>query len=271
MDNQQHEILNDEVDLLSTLKRVLNALQTRIKWLILFLIVSVIVAMTLSFTVVLPIYKGVMVIKPRFLTTGELSSIAFPLTASIKSGRDTLVSKALSITLKEAESLSDISVKSQVDSVTVLVSVDAESKAIFNDKMQQNLVDFFQNSKYASKLKGLTLERKKARLATLEMEINRLDTLKKRLETGKLSGMLMSGSDLYNTSINLANERTTIKQYLDEKEDIDIVSSFAYTEKASDFKHSTMLLAGIALGIVAWLLLVVILEIKIMLAKLKDK
>ncbi len=271
MDNQQHEILNDEVDLLSTLKNILNALQKRIKWLILFLIISVIVALTLSFTIVLPIYKGIMVIKPRFLTTGELSSIAFPLTASIKSDRDTLVSKALGITLKEAESLSDISIKLQTDSLTVLVNVDAESKAIFNEKMQQNLVNFFQNDKYATKIKQLTIKRKKIALAKLGMELSRLDTLKHILESGKLSGMVMVGSDLYTSSLKLANEQILIKQYLEEKEDIDIVSNFAYAEKASNFKRSTMLLAGIALGIVAWLLLVMILEIKIMLAKLKDK
>ena len=271
MDNQQYEILNDEVDLLSTLNRVLNALQKRVKWLILILIVFVAVAMVLSFTTVLPIYKGVMVVKPRFLTTNELSSIASPLTASIKSKRDTLVSKMLNITLKEAESLDDISIKSQADSLTVLVSVDAESKDIFSAKMEQNLVDFFQKDKYASKIKGLTLERKKIALEKLDIELSRLDTLKHILESGKLSGMVMVGSDLYTSSLKLTNERIMIKQFLEEKEDVSIVSNFAYTEKASNFKHSTMLLAGIVLGIIAWLVLVVILEIKIMLAKLKDK
>ena len=269
MDNQQYEILNDEVDLLSTLKRVLNAFEKRIKWLILFLIVFVVGAAVLSFTVVLPIYKGIMVIKPRFLTPNELASIAFPLTASVKSNRHALVSKELGITFEQAQSLDDITVKVQADTITVLIGVNSETKDIFNENMQGKIISFFQNNKYASNIKSLTLERKKARLAILEIEISRLDTLKKKLETGKLSGMLMSGGDLYKTSLDLTNEKIIIKQYLAAKEDIDIVSNFAYTEKASDFKHSTVLLAGFVLGIIAWLLLVVVLELKEMLKKLK--
>ena len=269
MDNQQYEILNDEVDLLSTLKRVLNAFEKRIKWLILFLIVFVVGATVLSFTVILPIYKGTMVIKPRFLTATELTSVASPLTESVKSNRYTLISQELGITLKEAQSLIEITTKTQDSAKVVLISIDTETKEIFNEQTQGKIVSFFQNNRYASKLKVLNLERKKARLAALQIETSRLDTLKEKLETGKLSGMLMSGSDLYETSLKLTNEIITIKQYLEAKEDIDVVSGFAYTEKASDFKHSTVLLVGFALGIIAWLVMVVVLELKEMLKKLK--
>ena len=269
MDNQQYEILNDEVDLLSTLKRVLNAFQRRIKWLILFLILFVAGAMVLSFTTVLPIYKGAMIIKSRFLSPGEIYSIVSPLITSVNSNRHKLVSKELGITLSEAQSLHEISVKMQTDSVSVLFGVNSDTKDIYNEQIQQKIISFIQESKYAIKIKTLALEYKKARLATLEAEIVRLDSLKKRVEAGKLSGMMMAGGDLYRATLDFTNEKIQIQQYLNIKEDINIVSDFAYSEKANEFKHSTMLLAGFALGIIAWLLLVVFLELKEMLKKLK--
>lgn len=253
---------NDEIDLQELAVKVIRFLKKHFSFVI---IISFLGGITsLGVYLLLPkAYESKLLLTSDILTENYAKEITENLNILIKEKNLNTLSLRLSLSNKEAEQILKVEVEiksakkendsKEPDAIIFVVNVDTKDKNILGN-LQKGIIDFVQNNEF---IKIRTRQRKDYYLTMIkkvELEINSLDSLKRRFFLGqpvysKNSEMiLVDPTNISSKIIELNKALINYKNDLELVESIHLVEGFTSFEKPSSPRLSILLVIGFAGG-----------------------
>ncbi len=253
---------SDEIDLLELLAKIVITIKSNILSIIVaFVIGSVLGLCYYQYTP--KVYESKMILLSDILTSSYSERITESLDNLIKEQNNSILSQRLGITEKEASSITEIKIESikqketndtKSESSTFIITVKTKDKTILPN-LQEGLINHLRNNEYVKIRVRQRQDFYKAMIEKVGVEINSLDSLKKRLFTGQpiysksAEMMLVDPTNIYSKIIDLNKEQIGYKNSLELVNSIQLVEGFTVYNKPVSPKLSISLVAGASVGL----------------------
>jgi hypothetical protein len=252
---------SDEIDLLELLAKIVITIKSNILSIIVAFVIGSILGLG-YYQLVPKVYESKMILLSDILTSSYSERITESLDNLIKEQNKEILSQRLGIIEKEASSITKIKIESikqeakeaQSESATFIITVGTKDKAIL-PSLQEGLINHLRNNEYVKIRVRQRQDFYKAMIEKVGIEINSLDSLKKRLFTGQpiysksSEMMLIDPTNIYSKIIDLNKEQIGYKNSLELVNSIQLVEGFTVYNKPVSPKLSISLVAGASFGL----------------------
>jgi hypothetical protein len=244
----------EEIDIQELVVRAIRYLKKNFY----FIAVSTVIGILLSYFafVGLPkIYESKMIVASDMLTEAYGKEMTEGLKSLIRENNVKILASRLNLSPIEAGNIKSIDIEAleptrpnKKDTIFI-VTADILDKEII-PKLQNGIVQFLRNNEFAKVLVRQRKEMYQALIDKMSLEINSLDSLKKRLVQGstiysKNSNMiLVDPSNISEKIIELTKEQIECKNNLELAESIQLIEGFTVFEKPAEPKLSILMIIG---------------------------
>jgi hypothetical protein len=252
---------SDEIDLLELLAKIVITIKSNILSIIIAFVIGSILGLC-YYQFVPKVYESKMILLSDILTSSYSERITESLDNLIKEGNDEVLSQRLGITENEASSITKMEIESvkqeakgtESESATFIITVRTQDKSILPN-LQEGLINHLRNNEYVKIRVRQRQDFYKAMIEKVGIEINSLDSLKKRLFTGQpiysksSEMMLVDPTNIYSKILDLNKEQIGFKNSLELVNSIQLVEGFTVYNKPVSPKLSISLVAGASVGL----------------------
>lgn len=258
----QNQLNNsDEIDLLELLAKIVITIKSNILSIIIAFVIGSILGLG-YYHLVPKVYESKMILLSDILTSSYSERITESLDYLIKEENDEVLSTRLGISEREASSITKIEIESvkqetkeiESESSTFIITVRTEDKTILPN-LQEGLINHLRNNEYVKVRVRQRQDFYKAMIEKVGIEINSLDSLKRRLFSGQpiysksSEMMLVDPTNIYSKIIDLNKEQIGYKNSLELVNSIQLVEGFTVYNKPVSPKLSISLVAGASFGL----------------------
>ncbi len=262
MAEAQNQLNNsDEIDLLELLAKIVITIKSNILSIIIAFVIGSILGLG-YYQFVPKVYESKMILLSDILTSSYSERITESLNNLIKEGNKEVLSNRLGIEEKEASSITKIEIESvkqenketESESATFIITVGTKDKTILPN-LQEGLINHLRNNEYVKIRVRQRQDFYKAMIEKVGIEINSLDSLKRRLFSGQpiysksSEMMLVDPTNIYSKIIDLNKEQIGYKNSLELVNSIQLVEGFTVYNKPVSPKLSISLVAGASFGL----------------------
>jgi hypothetical protein len=203
------------------------------------------------------------------LTESYSERITESLDNLIKEDNTKVLSGRLGITQDEAEEISQIEIESvkqeskdeKAESSIFIITVKIKENTIL-PKLEKGIIEYLRNNEFVKIRVNQRLTYYNTMIDKIGIEINSLDSLKKRLFLGQpiysksAEMMLVDPTNIYSKIIELNREQINLKNSLELVNSIQLVEGFTVFEKPASPKLSISLVSGATFGLFVVLLII---------------
>lgn len=262
----------EEIDLLELIIKIYKFFKKRI-----LLILAVMVACTglgalSAYLFLQPRYQSTMIFQSRSMTASEVVGVTNTLDNLIREEnyseieKLTGLPKAISKKIKKLEAAPNREIQKNIDKdirkdstlALTIETIDNENL----EKIQQGLVNFFENLPYVQKRTQLFKEGRERMLLQIQKEIRHVDSVKRIIESSFLAKnpIILNGGNEFSTALlKLYDTENQVREDLASPQDIKVIKGFTRYQKPSKFTILKTLgisaLIGFILGIL-WSLVI---------------
>jgi hypothetical protein len=213
-----------------------------------------------------------MIIQSDILTESYGERIAESMDLLIREQNFEILGSRMGISLKKAASINKIKIESvkqkqtnttEKENNTFFITVRTTDNTLLPD-LQNGLINYLRNNEFVKVRVRQRQDYYKAMIEKVGQEISSLDSLKKRLFTGKpiysnsAEMMLVDPTNIYSKIIELNKEQINYKNGLELVNSIQLVEGFTIYKKPVSPKLSISLTAGASIGVFFVLTLIAI-------------
>jgi uncharacterized protein involved in exopolysaccharide biosynthesis len=262
---------SDEIDLLELLAKVALGIKNNFRSLVLAFVIGSLLG--LAFYQFVPkVYESNMIIQSDILTESYGERIAESMDLLIREQNFEILGSRMGISLKKAASINKIKIESvkqkqtnttEKENNTFIITVRTTDNTLLPD-LQNGLINYLRNNEFVKVRVRQRQDYYKAMIEKVGQEISSLDSLKKRLFTGKpiysnsAEMMLVDPTNIYSKIIELNKEQINYKNGLELVNSIQLVEGFTIYKKPVSPKLSISLTAGASIGVFFVLTLIAI-------------
>ncbi len=238
MQNEVKQSPADEIDLGELLLK-LSKIVNRNKWTMILLTIAGMILGILHFSLKSPVFESSMMLRSNILTQAYSETLANNLKRLIEERNDTLLSRRLKVSIEEASHLKDIKVESVVETeaaegsagnVIFIISVEVTDNAILNN-LQTGIMSFLENNEFVKKRIDLKRDRLETLISKVKLEIQEIDSLKKRVnqaitynEQGGV--VVLDPTNVYSKALALYKEELSYQQGLELIDSTQLIEGF---------------------------------------------
>jgi uncharacterized protein involved in exopolysaccharide biosynthesis len=262
---------SDEIDLLELLAKVALGIKNNFRSLVLAFVIGSLLG--LAFYQFVPkVYESNMIIQSDILTESYGERIAESMDLLIREQNFEILGSRMGISLEKAASIKKIKIESvkqkqtnttEKENNTFIITVRTTDNTLLPD-LQNGLINYLRNNEFVKVRVRQRQDYYKAMIEKVGQEISSLDSLKKRLFTGKpiysnsAEMMLVDPTNIYSKIIELNKEQINYKNGLELVNSIQLVEGFTIYKKPVSPKLSISLTAGASIGVFFVLTLIAI-------------
>jgi uncharacterized protein involved in exopolysaccharide biosynthesis len=262
---------SDEIDLIELLAKVTLGIKNNFRSLVLAFVIGSLLG--LAFYQFVPkVYESNMIIQSDILTESYGERIAESMDLLIREQNFEILGSRMGISLKKAASINKIKIESvkqkqtnttEKENNTFFITVRTTDNTLLPD-LQNGLINYLRNNEFVKVRVRQRQDYYKAMIEKVGQEISSLDSLKKRLFTGKpiysnsAEMMLVDPTNIYSKIIELNKEQINYKNGLELVNSIQLVEGFTIYKKPVSPKLSISLTAGASIGVFFVLTLIAI-------------
>ncbi len=253
---------SDEIDLLELLAKVTLGIKNNFRSLVLAFVIGSLLG--LAFHQLVPkVYESNMIIQSDILTESYGERIAESMDLLIKERNWETLGNRMGISAEKAASLRRVKIESvkqkqvsatEKENNTFIITIRTSDNTILPD-LQNGLINYLRNNEFVKVRVRQRVDYYKAMIEKVGQEISSLDSLKKRLFSGKpiysksTEMMLVDPTNIYSEIIKLTKEQIEYKNGLELVNSIQLVEGFTVYKKPVSPKLSISLASGASLGI----------------------
>ncbi|MCA4895474.1 MAG: hypothetical protein ING84_10760 [Cytophagales bacterium] len=262
---------SDEIDLIELLAKVTLGIKNNFRSLVLAFVIGSLLG--LAFYQFVPkVYESNMIIQSDILTESYGERIAESMDLLIREQNFEILGSRMGISLEKAASINKIKIESvkqkqtnttEKENNTFIITVRTTDNTLLPD-LQNGLINYLRNNEFVKVRVRQRQDYYKAMIEKVGQEISSLDSLKKRLFTGKpiysnsAEMMLVDPTTIYSEIIKLSKEQIEYKNGLELVNSIQLVEGFTIYKKPVSPKLSISLTAGASIGVFFVLTLIAI-------------
>ncbi len=262
---------SDEIDLIELLAKVTLGIKNNFRSLVLAFVIGSLLG--LAFYQFVPkVYESNMIIQSDILTESYGERIAESMDLLIREQNFEILGSRMGINLEKAASIKKIKIESvkqkqtnttEKENNTFIITVRTTDNTLLPD-LQNGLINYLRNNEFVKVRVRQRQDYYKAMIEKVGQEISSLDSLKKRLFTGKpiysnsAEMMLVDPTNIYSKIIELNKEQINYKNGLELVNSIQLVEGFTIYKKPVSPKLSISLTAGASIGVFFVLTLIAI-------------
>ena len=262
---------SDEIDLIELLAKVTLGIKNNFRSLVLAFVIGSLLG--LAFYQFVPkVYESNMIIQSDILTESYGERIAESMDLLIREQNFEILGSRMGISLEKAASIKKIKIESvkqkqtnttEKENNTFFITVRTTDNTLLPD-LQNGLINYLRNNEFVKVRVRQRQDYYKAMIEKVGQEISSLDSLKKRLFTGKpiysnsAEMMLVDPTNIYSKIIELNKEQINYKNGLELVNSIQLVEGFTIYKKPVSPKLSISLTAGASIGVFFVLTLIAI-------------
>jgi uncharacterized protein involved in exopolysaccharide biosynthesis len=262
---------SDEIDLIELLAKVTLGIKNNFRSLVLAFVIGSLLG--LAFYQFVPkVYESNMIIQSDILTESYGERIAESMDLLIREQNFEILGSRMGISLEKAASIKKIKIESvkqkqtnttEKENNTFIITVRTTDNTLLPD-LQNGLINYLRNNEFVKVRVRQRQDYYKAMIEKVGQEISSLDSLKKRLFTGKpiysnsAEMMLVDPTNIYSKIIELNKEQINYKNGLELVNSIQLVEGFTIYKKPVSPKLSISLTAGASIGVFFVLTLIAI-------------
>ncbi|MCE2894919.1 MAG: hypothetical protein LW721_10795 [Flammeovirgaceae bacterium] len=262
---------SDEIDLIELLAKVTLGIKNNFRSLVLAFVIGSLLG--LAFYQFVPkVYESNMIIQSDILTESYGERIAESMDLLIREQNFEILGSRMGISLEKAASINKIKIESvkqkqtnttEKENNTFFITVRTTDNTLLPD-LQNGLINYLRNNEFVKVRVRQRQDYYKAMIEKVGQEISSLDSLKKRLFTGKpiysnsAEMMLVDPTNIYSKIIELNKEQINYKNGLELVNSIQLVEGFTIYKKPVSPKLSISLTAGASIGVFFVLTLIAI-------------
>ncbi|MFN6087491.1 MAG: hypothetical protein ACK47E_01965 [Cyclobacteriaceae bacterium] len=262
---------SDEIDLIELLAKVTLGIKNNFRSLVLAFVIGSLLG--LAFYQFVPkVYESNMIIQSDILTESYGERIAESMDLLIREQNFEILGSRMGISLEKAASIKKIKIESvkqkqtnttEKENNTFIITVRTTDNTLLPD-LQNGLINYLRNNEFVKVRVRQRQDYYKAMIEKVGQEISSLDSLKKRLFTGKpiysnsAEMMLVDPTTIYSEIIKLSKEQIEYKNGLELVNSIQLVEGFTIYKKPVSPKLSISLAAGASIGVFFVLTLIAI-------------
>jgi uncharacterized protein involved in exopolysaccharide biosynthesis len=259
---------SDEIDLIELLAKVTLGIKNNFRSLVLAFVIGSLLG--LAFYQFVPkVYESNMIIQSDILTESYGERIAESMDLLIREQNFEILGSRMGISLEKAASINKIKIESvktnttEKENNTFIITVRTTDNTLLPD-LQNGLINYLRNNEFVKVRVRQRQDYYKAMIEKVGQEISSLDSLKKRLFTGKpiysnsAEMMLVDPTNIYSKIIELNKEQINYKNGLELVNSIQLVEGFTIYKKPVSPKLSISLAAGASIGVFFVLTLIAI-------------
>jgi|688.fasta_scaffold438055_1 uncharacterized protein involved in exopolysaccharide biosynthesis len=262
---------SDEIDLIELLAKVTLGIKNNFRSLVLAFVIGSLLG--LAFYQFVPkVYESNMIIQSDILTESYGERIAESMDLLIREQNFEILGSRMGISLEKAASINKIKIESvkqkqtnttEKENNTFIITVRTTDNTLLPD-LQNGLINYLRNNEFVKVRVRQRQDYYKAMIEKVGQEISSLDSLKKRLFTGKpiysnsAEMMLVDPTNIYSKIIELNKEQINYKNGLELVNSIQLVEGFTIYKKPVSPKLSISLTAGASIGVFFVLTLIAI-------------
>ena len=262
---------SDEIDLFELLAKVTLGIKNNFRSLVLAFVIGSLLG--LAFYQFVPkVYESNMIIQSDILTESYGERIAESMDLLIREQNFEILGSRMGISLEKAASIKKIKIESvkqkqtnttEKENNTFIITVRTTDNTLLPD-LQNGLINYLRNNEFVKVRVRQRQDYYKAMIEKVGQEISSLDSLKKRLFTGKpiysnsAEMMLVDPTTIYSEIIKLSKEQIEYKNGLELVNSIQLVEGFTIYKKPVSPKLSISLTAGASIGVFFVLTLIAI-------------
>ncbi len=262
---------SDEIDLIELLAKVTLGIKNNFRSLVLAFVIGSLLG--LAFYQFVPkVYESNMIIQSDILTESYGERIAESMDLLIREQNFEILGSRMGISLEKAASIKKIKIESvkqkqtnttEKENNTFIITVRTTDNNLLPD-LQNGLINYLRNNEFVKVRVRQRQDYYKAMIEKVGQEISSLDSLKKRLFTGKpiysnsAEMMLVDPTNIYSKIIELNKEQINYKNGLELVNSIQLVEGFTIYKKPVSPKLSISLTAGASIGVFFVLTLIAI-------------
>lgn len=259
---------SDEIDLIELLAKVTLGIKNNFRSLVLAFVIGSLLG--LAFYQFVPkVYESNMIIQSDILTESYGERIAESMDLLIREQNFEILGSRMGISLEKAASINKIKIESvktnttEKENNTFFITVRTTDNTLLPD-LQNGLINYLRNNEFVKVRVRQRQDYYKAMIEKVGQEISSLDSLKKRLFTGKpiysnsAEMMLVDPTNIYSKIIELNKEQINYKNGLELVNSIQLVEGFTIYKKPVSPKLSISLAAGASIGVFFVLTLIAI-------------
>jgi uncharacterized protein involved in exopolysaccharide biosynthesis len=262
---------SDEIDLIELLAKVTLGIKNNFRSLVLAFVIGSLLG--LAFYQFVPkVYESNMIIQSDILAESYGERIAESMDLLIREQNFEILGSRMGISLEKAASINKIKIESvkqkqtnttEKENNTFIITVRTTDNTLLPD-LQNGLINYLRNNEFVKVRVRQRQDYYKAMIEKVGQEISSLDSLKKRLFTGKpiysnsAEMMLVDPTTIYSEIIKLSKEQIEYKNGLELVNSIQLVEGFTIYKKPVSPKLSISLTAGASIGVFFVLTLIAI-------------
>ncbi len=262
---------SDEIDLIELLAKVTLGIKNNFRSLVLAFVIGSLLG--LAFYQFVPkVYESNMIIQSDILTESYGERIAESMDLLIREQNFEILGSRMGISLEKAASIKKIKIESvkqkqtnttEKENNTFIITVRTTDNTLLPD-LHNGLINYLRNNEFVKVRVRQRQDYYKAMIEKVGQEISSLDSLKKRLFTGKpiysnsAEMMLVDPTNIYSKIIELNKEQINYKNGLELVNSIQLVEGFTIYKKPVSPKLSISLTAGASIGVFFVLTLIAI-------------
>lgn len=253
---------SDEIDLIELLAKVTLGIKNNFRSLVLAFVIGSLLG--LAFYQFVPkVYESNMIIQSDILAESYGERIAESMDLLIREQNFEILGSRMGISLEKAASINKIKIESvkqkqtnttEKENNTFIITVRTTDNTLLPD-LQNGLINYLRNNEFVKVRVRQRQDYYKAMIEKVGQEISSLDSLKKRLFTGKpiysnsAEMMLVDPTTIYSEIIKLSKEQIEYKNGLELVNSIQLVEGFTIYKKPVSPKLSISLAAGASIGV----------------------
>ncbi len=260
-ENQRQPINSDEIDLVELLAKIVVVIKNNTRSLVIGFIVGCVLGLA-YFQLAPAIYESKMILLSDILTESYSERITESLDNLIKENNTKVLSERLGVSAEEAKSISEIKIESvkqeskdeKTESSIFIITVKIKENTIL-PKLEKGIIEYLRNNEFVKIRVNQRLTYYNTMIDKIGLEINSLDSLKKRLFLGQpiysksSEMMLVDPTNIYSKIIELNREQINLKNSLELVNSIQLVEGFTVFDKPVSPKLSISLASGATFGL----------------------
>lgn len=263
----------EEIDLLELFIKIYKFFKRRFLLILIVMVICVGLGVLANLLVFKPCYQTNMIFTSRSMTTSEIADITNSLNNLVKEEnweeiqKLTGLSKEISKDIKKLEAIpnrefqKNIEKDTRTDTTMTLILEITNNKNLY--KIQQAIVNYFENLPYVQKNKKIYKENNERILAQIQKEIHHLDSLKKIVESSfynKNSFILNAGAGISYEIMALKERENKVLKNLFFLEDIKVIKGFTRYQKPIKFSIRQTLGISALIGFIVGILWSLVIE-----------
>jgi hypothetical protein len=264
----------EEIDLLELIIKIYKFFKKRILLILAVMIACVGLGALSSYLVFRPRYQSTMIFQSRSMTASEVVGVTSMLNDLVREENYNEIEKLTGLpkdiakNLEKLEAAPNREIQKNIDKdirkdSTLALTIEITDNENL-EKIQQGLINYFENLPYVKKRKQLFREGKERLLAQIQKDIKHTDSLKRIVEaslTAKNPIILNSNSGFSKDLLLLYEAESKVKEELAFSDDITVVKGFTRYQKARKFSINDTLGISALIGFIVGVLWSLIIEL----------